>query len=96
MQSVPTTLRGEKIILPSSALDEPDLETVQAYFESQPSGDGSATLGDVMSPEMLGAGTPKEDAQSTPDDTAAETTEDKDENETKDDAAPDGDAPKES
>jgi hypothetical protein len=38
-----------------AALDEPDLEAVQAYFESQPTGDGSATLGDVMSPEMLGS-----------------------------------------
>jgi small subunit ribosomal protein S1 len=38
-----------------AALDEPDLEAVQAYFESQPASDGSATLGDVMSPEMLGA-----------------------------------------
>jgi len=42
-----------------AALDEPDLEAVQAYFDSQPSGNGGATLGDVMSPEVLSAGTAK-------------------------------------
>ena len=35
-----------------AALDEPDPEAVQAYFESQPAGDGSATLGDVMGPAV--------------------------------------------
>jgi small subunit ribosomal protein S1 len=38
-----------------AALDEPDLEAVQAYFEGQPAGDGSATLGDVVGAEALGA-----------------------------------------
>jgi small subunit ribosomal protein S1 len=40
-----------------AALDEPDIEAVQAYFDNQPSGNGGATLGDVMSPEVLSAGT---------------------------------------
>ena len=35
-----------------AALDEPDPEALQAYFEDQP-GDGSATLGDVMSADLL-------------------------------------------
>jgi small subunit ribosomal protein S1 len=41
-----------------AALDEPDIEAVQAYFNDQPSGDeGRATLGDVMGPDVLSAGT---------------------------------------
>ena len=38
-----------------AALDEPDPEAVQAYFEGQP-GDGSATLGDVISADLLHTG----------------------------------------
>ena len=34
------------------ARDEPDPQAVQAYFDNQP-GDGSATLGDVMKPDMF-------------------------------------------
>ena len=34
------------------ARDEPDPQMVQAYFDNQP-GDGSATLGDVMKPDMF-------------------------------------------
>jgi len=41
-----------------AALDEPDPEAVQAYFEDQP-GDGSATLGDVMSPDLLQTAEPE-------------------------------------
>jgi small subunit ribosomal protein S1 len=36
-----------------AALDEPEPEAVQAYFEGQPD-DGSATLGDVMKAELFG------------------------------------------
>jgi small subunit ribosomal protein S1 len=43
-----------------AAEDEPDIEAVQAYFESQPSGgDGGATLGDVMGADVLSAGSPR-------------------------------------
>jgi small subunit ribosomal protein S1 len=37
-----------------AAADEPDPETVQAYFDSQP-GDGGAKLGDVMKPGDFGS-----------------------------------------
>jgi small subunit ribosomal protein S1 len=71
-----------------AALDEPDLQAVQAYFDSQPSGDGSATLGDVMSAEVLSVGTTKRDpADEEGDATPAEEGEDeaKDESEAQQD-----------
>jgi small subunit ribosomal protein S1 len=74
-----------------AALDEPDLEAVQAYFDSQPSGDGSATLGDVMSPEVLNAGNAKPDAADTPGDSEAAS-----EDEAKDDSEAEQDVQKDS
>jgi small subunit ribosomal protein S1 len=74
-----------------AALDEPDLEAVQAYFENQPSGDGSATLGDVMSPEVLNAGTVKSDATETPGDSETAS-----EDEAKDDSEAEQDVQKDS
>jgi len=38
-----------------AALDEPDTEAVQTYFDSQATGDGGATLGDLMDPRMFGS-----------------------------------------
>ena len=38
-----------------AALDEPEESSVQAYHESQ-QGDGTATLGDLMGPDVLGRG----------------------------------------
>ena len=40
-----------------AALDEPDPEAVQAYFESQPASDRGATLEDVMDADLRGRGT---------------------------------------
>jgi small subunit ribosomal protein S1 len=48
-----------------AALDEPDPEAVQAYFEGQP-GDGSATLGDVMSADLLATGKPEDSTEAEP------------------------------
>jgi small subunit ribosomal protein S1 len=42
-----------------AALDEPDPEAVQAYFENQ--GDGSATLGDVLDPSLMRSRQPAQD-----------------------------------
>jgi len=36
-----------------AALGEPDSATVQAYFDSEPGGDGSATLGDLVDPTVF-------------------------------------------
>ncbi len=47
-----------------AALDEPDPESVQAYFDGQ-AGSGRATLGDVMDPALFGGGTAR---RSEPDD----------------------------
>jgi len=47
------------------ALGEPDTHAVQAYFDNQPAGDGSATLGDVMRPDMFGTAVTKPVEEST-------------------------------
>jgi len=43
-----------------AALNEPDTESVQAYFDTQ-SGSGSATLGDLMDPKMFGGSSAAKD-----------------------------------
>ena len=52
-----------------AALNEPDTESVKSYFESQVSGnqDGGATLGDLMSADLLrGGGDPMAPGEATP------------------------------
>ncbi|MCP3980012.1 MAG: 30S ribosomal protein S1 [bacterium] len=57
-----------------AALHEPDSDSVQAYFSSQ--GDGSATIGDLMKPELLKSTVPAaEEAPATEDTPATETAE---------------------
>jgi small subunit ribosomal protein S1 len=53
-----------------AALNEPDPEAVQVYFESRPS-DGSATLGDVVNPELLGRPSQRDTPSATPPESAA-------------------------
>ncbi|MDH3627884.1 MAG: 30S ribosomal protein S1 [Acidobacteriota bacterium] len=79
-----------------AAVGEPETESVQAYFEAQPS-DGSATLGDLMDPTLFAksgetAETPAETTDDAADETPSDDGDDGDDDDKKTKTPAEGDA----